>query len=110
MKKIDEQMEDAGIEVNHYFSTGLYTREHIMPANTRVVQHKHNFNHTSILASGTVMVTNDNKQFEITGPAVMVIEAEQLHSILAITDAVWMCIHATDKTCVADIEHEIVSS
>ena len=60
-----------------------------------MVQHKHQYEHLSILASGTVLVTVDGKDTKVTGPCVLRVGASKHHRIVATSDnVVWYCLHA----------------
>lgn len=89
--------DDSKPALLHHFSAGLYAKETHIPAGMALVQHKHLFDHLSILASGTVDVEVDGQRSRITGPACLTIEAGKHHGVRAVTDAVWFCLHATDK-------------
>jgi quercetin dioxygenase-like cupin family protein len=84
--------------INHHFSSGLYAKEVMFEKGTRLIQHKHNYDHLSILAKGKVIVLVDDKEFEVTAPACLNIEANKHHGVIALEDCVWYCIHATSET------------
>lgn len=83
-------------DITHHFGGGVYAKETIVPAGMVLVQHKHEHDHLSILASGTVEVTVDGARKVLIGPACLKIQAGTHHGIKALTDVVWYCIHATD--------------
>lgn len=82
--------------IEHHFGGGTYAKQYTLPAGEWIVQHKHVYDHLSILASGTVLLNVDGATREITGPACLVIEKNKHHAVKAVGDAVWFCIHATD--------------
>lgn len=87
----------------HNFSDGLYAKEIVLPKGAFAVQHKHTYDHLSILAKGKVQVLFEgelSKVFE--APACINIVKNLNHSIMALEDSVWYCVHATDET---DVEH-----
>ncbi|RYH17531.1 MAG: hypothetical protein EON54_27825 [Alcaligenaceae bacterium] len=88
--------------IAHHFGGGVYAKQAAIPAGSILVQHKHAFDHLSILAAGTVEVLVDGDRTELTGPACLTIKANKHHGVKALTDVVWFCIHATD--C-ADVDH-----
>lgn len=60
-----------------------------------VVQHKHKFDHLSILQKGSAKVTNGVDTEYLYAPASIVIKAHEHHSIEALEDdTVWDCVHA----------------
>jgi quercetin dioxygenase-like cupin family protein len=85
-----------GVDVTHYFSAREYAKEMRVRAGTRIVQHEHPHSHLSILAQGLASVEVDGVRTQHQGPACLSISAGQAHSVDAITDIVWFCIHATD--------------
>jgi len=89
-------------EIKHHFAGGVYAKETYIPAGLVLVQHKHNFDHLSFLVSGTVELRVDDESRTLTGPAALEITAGKHHGVKALTDSVWLCIHATDCT---DHEH-----
>jgi quercetin dioxygenase-like cupin family protein len=82
--------------IAHHFSSGLYAKETHIPAGHVLVQHRHAYDHLSILASGEVAIEVGGETTVHTGPACLTIKAGAHHGVRAITDAVWFCIHATD--------------
>ena len=51
----------------------------------------------SILAKGKVIVGVENIEKEYTAPACIEIKAGLNHSVTALEDSVWFCIHATNE-------------
>jgi quercetin dioxygenase-like cupin family protein len=84
--------------IEHHFGGGVYAKETRIPAGFILVQHKHTFDHLSIVGSGIVQVTSDGVTSTVTAPACLTIKAGTEHRVHAITDAVWYCVHATDCT------------
>ena len=81
-------------EILHHFGGGVYAKETHIPAGLILVQHKHNYDHLSILASGTVVLDVDGVQSELTGPQCLTIKAGIHHGVRAVTDVHWYCIHS----------------
>ncbi|MEJ8813384.1 hypothetical protein WKW77_20015 [Variovorax ureilyticus] len=65
----------ADLPITHHFGGGVYSKETRIPAGMIVVQHKHEYDHLSILASGTVELLVDGVRSELTGPACLTIKA-----------------------------------
>ena len=84
--------------IAHHFSDGLYAKEMHIKAGQMILQHKHKHSHLSILTHGKVVVVRDEKPKIVQGPACINITAEEHHGIMAISDCVWFCVHATDET------------
>ena len=89
---------DFDPRIVHHFSDNLYAKQAHFPAGAEIVSHKHNYSHLSILAKGTVHLYADGQPpVRYQAPACIEIKAGVNHSIVAIEDAVWFCIHATDE-------------
>ena len=82
--------------VAHLFGGGVYLKETRIPAGMVLVQHKHEHDHLSYLATGMVELQVDGIKRTVCGPVGLTIEAGKHHGIKALTDALWLCIHATD--------------
>ena len=85
------------IPVAHHFAGGIYAKEAHIPAGYVLVQHKHKYEHLSILASGSAIVARENESQQYEGPAVLTIAAGAHHSVTALTDCAWYCVHATSS-------------
>ena len=83
----------------HYAVGGVYVKELLLShKGSKVVGHKHKFDHLSLLATGIVKVTVDGHSTTYIGPIGINIKANQQHEILAITDnCLWYCIHAVPE-------------
>lgn len=93
----------------HHFSDGLYAKEVQLKANTFAVQHKHTYDHLSILAQGRVQVLFEGElSREYTAPACINIVKDVNHAIHALEDSVWFCIHATSETDVDNIDKVLI--
>jgi len=88
----------------HFFSSGIYARQMLIPKGHLAQQHSHTYDHMSILASGHVIVTSDENSIEYIAPACIEIKANIKHRVLALKDSVWFCIHATSATDIEEIE------
>lgn len=93
----------------HHFSDGLYAKEMFLVKNSFAVQHKHTYDHLSILSKGKVRVLFDGENsLEFTAPACINIVKDLNHAIYALEDSVWFCVHATDETDVDKIDHVLI--
>lgn len=91
-------MIEIDLKIQHHFSGREYAKQMHLPAGYYAQTHSHEYDHLSILASGTVSVELDGEVKDYTGPDCIVIRAGQQHKITAHTDSVWFCVHATDET------------
>lgn len=93
----------------HHFSEGLYAKQMVIPKGSIACQHKHNYDHLSILAQGKVRVLFDNDVVETyTAPACINIVKDVNHTILALEDSVWFCIHQTEETDVDKVDQVLI--
>ena len=97
--------EEHGIDLRHHFSGGVYAKETRIPMGKKLLQHKHPFDHMSILASGEVLVRAGGWVEKMKGPAVIDMKAGISHEVEALTDAIWFCVHKTDETDPDKIDH-----
>lgn len=94
--------------IRHHFSDNLYAKESIFPKGSQIIQHKHKYDHLSILAKGKVILVIDDKEEIIEAPACINIKADKHHGVLALEDCVWFCIHATDETDINNIDQVLI--
>jgi quercetin dioxygenase-like cupin family protein len=94
--------------IKHHFSSGVYAKETRIPAGHILVQHKHKFDHLSILASGSVEIAVDGVKSIVHAPACLTIEANKHHGVKSLTDVVWYCVHATDCTDTDEIDEVLI--
>lgn len=98
------------LPISHHWGGGVYAKETRISAGLILVQHKHDFDHLSVLASGTVELMVDGVRSEVTGPTCLTIEAGKHHGVKALTDVVWYCIHATDCTDPQSVDEVLIAA
>jgi mannose-6-phosphate isomerase-like protein (cupin superfamily) len=94
--------------INHYFGAGVYAKETRIPAGNILVQHKHKYDHLSILASGSVELIVDGVKSVVHAPACLTIQANKHHGVKSLTNVVWYCIHATECTNTDKIDDVLI--
>jgi hypothetical protein len=68
---------------------------HFLNAGDFMPGHTHPFDHTTLVASGSVRVTVDGKDTDFKAPHMIYVQAEKIHKITALEDnTVSFCIHA----------------
>jgi quercetin dioxygenase-like cupin family protein len=97
---------DLGIV--HHFSDGLYAKQMMIPQGFLAGMHAHVYGHLSILAKGKVVVRTDFEEKEYSAPACIEIKSGILHTIEALEDSQWFCIHATDETDVSKVDEVLI--
>ena len=103
----------CGVGIVHHFGddgSGVYVKETRIPAGARLAMHAHTFTHKSVLASGQVALVVNGKTSEVQAPAVLLMRAGDAHAVHALTDAVWLCIHATEENDPELIDHTLVGA
>lgn len=101
-------LDEDSSDIEHFFTDGVYARKMLIPAGTRVPTHRHVYNHLSILAQGRVRVAVGPVAKEYVAPAMIEIEKNVSHTISAVEDSVWFCVHATDATDIESLETTVI--
>lgn len=84
------------MEISHAFGGNVYVKATRFDAGDILVQHKHNFDHLSILAYGQVELVVDGERSLVTGPTELLIKAGKHHGVKALTKGLWYCLHSTN--------------
>lgn len=103
------QLDEESAKIEHFFSEGLYAKKIVVPAGTRVPSHRHVYDHLSILAQGRVRVSVGPITKEYVAPAMIKIAKNLVHTISAVEDSVWFCVHATDATDIESLESTAIA-
>lgn len=96
--------------LEHFHIKGVYVRKGFIPAGTMLTGKVHNFESISILAQGTLRITNGTDSKIISAPHTFVDKAGIKRLGYAETDCTFITIHRTDNTEIEDIENELVST
>ena len=99
---------EVDLGTQHHFSSGVYAKQMMLPKGYFALSHAHNYDHLSILSAGEVIVKTDEKAIKYTAPACITIHKGVHHSITALQDAVWFCIHATEETDSSKIDEVLI--
>lgn len=102
-----KQLDD--LSAAFHFGGGICLKEYRLSAGLEVPQHVHAHDHLSYLVSGEATIDGAHSRHAVTGPAAMLIEAGRAHRVTAITDCVWLCIHATACTDAALVDNELIA-
>jgi quercetin dioxygenase-like cupin family protein len=92
----------------HHFCTGIYAKQSFIPKGFSAVQHKHTYDHLSVLAQGKVIVTTDEDENVYTAPACILIKKDMHHAVEALEDCTWFCIHATDEDDAEKVDQVLI--
>ncbi|MFM7009753.1 MAG: hypothetical protein ACKO0Z_10545 [Betaproteobacteria bacterium] len=103
--------EQHGVDLLHHMPAddGVYMKEIRVPSGKEIFPHLHSFTHKSILATGDAVIRkHGSEDLIVSGPYVVTIERGVQHSVVALTDIVWFCVHATDEQDHKKIDHTLV--
>lgn len=101
-------LDEAASDMEHFFTDGVYARKMALPKGTSVPTHRHAYNHLSILAHGRVRVTVGAIIQEYIAPAMIEVRKDVAHTIHALEDSIWFCIHATDAKDIESLEQTVI--
>lgn len=80
--------------LHHFSAGGVYVREQKLLAGQSANKHVHDYDHLSYLAHGDASIEIDGELSILRAPAMLEVKAGKAHRIQALTDVVWLCIHA----------------
>lgn len=103
----DEIQDILGI--SHHFMDGLYAKRITLKQGASFGKHTHSFTHVSIVAQGVARVQAGDVFTDYRKGDPVVILAGVAHSVVALEDLVWFCIHATDETDSSKIDTTLTS-
>jgi len=109
LEKVLLTLEQVECPVSHYHIDGVYVRSMFIPAGTVLTGAIHNKENVSILAQGTIRVTNGTESKVITAPYIMVDQAGIKRLGVAETDVTFINVLRTDLTDINELEQELVS-
>ena len=87
---------------------GIYIKEMRIPRGFVMVSHRHTFDHISRLDIGEVFITIDGVETFFRAPAYIKIKAGEEHMLRAVSDVVWLCIHATSVVDADAVEPSLI--
>lgn len=109
IKQSQGAMEGDCFPLKHTFTPGIYVREITMPAGAFLTSKIHKTEHPYFVLRGRVRVYTEDGMQDIVAPYSGITKAGTKRILHIIEDTVWITIHATDKTDVADIEKDIIA-
>lgn len=97
-----------GLITEHYFAGGMYCRKLFRPAGTVIVGKVHKVSHFFICTKGEILVWSGEKTRRLLPGDVIESRPGTKRATYAVTDAIGMTVHKTDKTDVDEIEKELL--
>jgi quercetin dioxygenase-like cupin family protein len=110
---LPNELQPYGVEL--YTADGVMIKEmHIPKLGTLVPQHSHVYDHTTMVAAGSVSIQREGMlEYSVSAPAGIFIPANEKHSFLSLEDdTILYCIHNISHTGEIEIaeEHQIVGA
>ena len=103
------QMPQAdNMRTDHYFSGGMYCRRLWRQAGTVIVGKVHKEPHFFLCAAGEIIAWSENGMRHLKPGDVIESKPGTKRATLALTDAIGITIHKTDKTDLNEIEAELI--
>ena len=101
-------MPQAELKTEHFFSPGMYMRRVFHSAGTLVVGKVHKEPHFFLCIAGEIECWSETGMRRLQAGDVVESKPGTKRVALAITDAIIMTIHRTDKTDLDEIEAELI--
>jgi quercetin dioxygenase-like cupin family protein len=101
-------MPQAELVTEHKFSPGMYMRKLFRPAGTLIVGKVHKEPHFFLCAKGEIIAWTESGMKRLQAGDVIESKPGTKRVTLAVTDAIGITIHRTDKTDLDEIEAELI--
>jgi len=101
-------MPQAELVTEHQFSPGMYMRKLYRPAGTLIVGKVHKEPHFFLCAKGEIIAWTESGMKRLQAGDVIESKPGTKRVTLAVTDAIGITIHRTDKTDLEEIEAELI--
>jgi hypothetical protein len=101
-------MPQAELVTEHQFSPGMYMRKLFRPAGTLIVGKVHKEPHFFLCAKGEIIAWTESGMKRLQAGDVIESKPGTKRVTLAVTDAIGITIHRTDKTDLDKIETELI--
>ena len=97
--------------LKHHFADGVYAREIFIPKGTVVVGKIHKDDHHVFLMKGTLDLVTEDGATQVKAPCHFISKAGAKRAAYAVTDIVWITIHAnnTNTKSLEKLEKEIIA-
>jgi hypothetical protein len=102
------KMPQAELETEHYFSGGMYCRKLTRTAGTLIVGKVHKKDHFFLCAKGEIIAWTENGMKKLVAGDIIESKQGTKRVTLALTDAIGITCHKTDKTDLDEIEAELI--
>ena len=101
-------MPQAELQTEHYFSGGMYCRKLTRSAGTLIVGKVHKKDHFFLCAKGEIIAWSEGGMRHLYAGDVICSKPGTKRVTLAVTDAIGITFHKTNKTNLDKIEKELI--
>ena len=101
-------MPQVQLETEHYFSGGMYCRKLMRPAGTLIVGKVHKEAHFFMCTKGEIIAWSETGMRKLGPGDIIESKPGTKRVTLALSDAIGITIHKTDKTDLDEIEAELI--
>ena len=102
------KMPQADLLTEHYFSGGMYCRKVTRPAGTLIVGKVHKKDHFFMCAQGQIIAWSEKGMVTLNAGDIICSKAGTKRVTLAVTDAIGITFHKTNKLNIEKIERELI--
>lgn len=101
-------MPQVEFKTDHYFSEGMYCRKVFRPAGTLIVGKVHKKDHFFMCVAGEIIAWTENGMKNLVAGDIIESKQGTKRVTYALTDAIGITVHKTDKTDLDEIEQELI--
>ena len=101
-------MDQVELPTEHYFSGGMYCRKVFRKAGTVIVGKIHKKDHFFMCAQGEIIAWSENGMKKLLSGDIIESKAGTKRVTFALSDAIGITFHKTDKTDLDEIEAELL--
>jgi quercetin dioxygenase-like cupin family protein len=102
------KMEQPVFDTEHYFSGGMYCRKLPRKAGTLIIGKVHKKEHFFMCAKGEIIAWTEKGMRKLSAGDIIECKTGTKRVTLALTDAIGITVHVTDKTNIDEIEADLV--
>ena len=110
MPQTELQLAADAMQTEHYFHGGMYARKLTRPAGTLIVGKVHKQDHYFLCAKGEIIAWSEKGMVHLYAGDIIESKPGTKRVTLAVTDAIGITFHKTDKTDLDEIEKEMIES
>ena len=103
-----KKMPQAEMVTENYFSDGMYCRKLIRPAGTLIVGKVHKKDHFFMCVKGEIIAWSEKGMIKLNAGDIIQSKSGTKRVTLALTDAIGLTVHRTDKTDLNEMEAELI--